>query len=45
MDWDALVRRPGVVGGRRMLFLDHFLANDLLGAEPPKQVMESVRRD
>jgi len=45
MDWDELVRRATVLGSRRMLLLGLFLANDLLGAELPTEVMKRVRRD
>jgi hypothetical protein len=45
MDWDELVKRASVLGSRRMLSLGLFLANDVLGAEPPTEVMKRVRRD
>jgi Uncharacterised nucleotidyltransferase len=45
MDWDELVRRASALGCRRMLLLGLFLANDVLGAEPPTEVMKRVRRD
>jgi hypothetical protein len=45
MDWDELVKRASVLGSLRMFLLGLFLANDLLGVEPPTEVMKRVRRD
>lgn len=43
LDWAALLERARVAGGRRMLFLGLYLANDLLAAPLPAAVAEAVR--
>lgn len=45
LDWDALVHRAGAVGSRRMLLLGLFLANDLLDAPLPPEILRIVRQD
>jgi hypothetical protein len=45
IDWDRLLARAADLGGLRMLHLGLFLANDLLGADPPEKVLRRIRAD
>jgi putative nucleotidyltransferase-like protein len=45
IDWIELQRRASQLGVRRMLSLGLILARDLLGADLPSQVSDSVKRD
>jgi hypothetical protein len=44
MDWDAVFRRAGAVGARRMLLLNLRLAHGLLGAPLPPRMLHEVQR-
>lgn len=45
IDWSALVERASALGVRRMLLLGLLLADDLLGAAAPDEVMRRARSD
>jgi hypothetical protein len=45
MDWQRLLGQAETSGGKRMLLLGLFLANDLLGADLPGDVWQSIRED
>jgi hypothetical protein len=45
MDWGWVMERAAALGSERMLFLGLFLANDLLGAPLPEDVLQRVQAD
>jgi hypothetical protein len=45
MRWEQVMAQAGALGGERMLLLGLFLANELLGAALPKDVLQRVRVD
>jgi hypothetical protein len=45
LQWDTLVQRAEALGSRRMLLLGLFLANDLLDAPLPPEILHVVRQD
>jgi hypothetical protein len=45
LDWDALIEEATRLGGRRILFLSLFLANELLGAPLPARIRAAVDAD
>jgi hypothetical protein len=45
MRWEQVMARASTLGGQRMLLLGLFLANDLLGASLPDEVLQRVRAD
>jgi hypothetical protein len=45
LDWRKVIDKASTLGGRRILFLGLFLANDLLGAELPPDVLRQMRSD
>jgi len=45
MDWQRVMEQACALGGERMLFLGLFLANDLLGAPFPEEVLQKVQAD
>ena len=45
LDWDQVTLEARELGGERMLFLGLFLADDLLGAPLPDEVLRRVRAD
>ncbi len=45
LDWDTLVHRARAAGSQRMLLLGLFLANDLLDAPLPPEILRLVRQD
>lgn len=45
LDWDWVVKQTEKLYIKRILFLGLFLANDLLGANIPKEVLEEVQRE
>jgi hypothetical protein len=45
MRWEQVMARADALGGQRMLLLGLFLANDLLGATLPDEVLQRVRAD
>jgi hypothetical protein len=45
LDWDWVIRLSSTLGSLRMLFLGLFLANDLLNASIPGEVMQQVEGD
>jgi hypothetical protein len=45
LDWEKVMEQARIAGGRRMLFLGIYLANDILGAPLPPEIEQKVRRD
>ena len=45
LDWHRLMNQAGTQGGGRMLLLGLFLAQDLVGARLPEQVLQKVQND
>lgn len=45
MDWQQLLEQAKTSGGKRMLLLGLFLANDLLGADLPQAILPSIQED
>jgi hypothetical protein len=45
LDWEQVMEEAREVGGERMLFLGLFLANELLGAPLPDEVLRRVQAD
>lgn len=45
MEWEHLAKRAGTQGIERTLFLGLFLANDLLGATLPEEILQRVQGD
>jgi hypothetical protein len=44
-DWQQIIKEASELGNERNLALGLYLANDLLGAELPEEVLEKVRAD
>jgi Uncharacterised nucleotidyltransferase len=45
IDWGWLIEMADKARTRRMLYLGLFLANDLLGARIPKEILQNIRAD
>jgi hypothetical protein len=45
LDWGRLIENAVRLGGGRILFLGLSLARELLGAEPPRPVLDAIRAD
>lgn len=45
IDWQRLLEQAGSLGGKRMLLLGLFLANDLLGTDLPEVIRHSIEAD
>ena len=45
LDWNRALENASRVGGRRILFLGLALARELLGAEPPPEVLRAMQAD
>jgi hypothetical protein len=45
MNWERLLEQANSLGSKRILFLGLFLANDLLGAELPEEIWQSIQAD
>jgi hypothetical protein len=45
IEWEEIVAQATALGGKRMLLLGLYLANDILGAELPERVAQRVRAD
>jgi len=43
MDWDRVLKRASADGSERMLLLGLFLASELLGAIPPKEISKKLQ--
>ncbi len=43
MDWDRVLKRANAHGSERMLLLGLFLASELLGAMPPKEISKKLQ--
>src|SRR5207245_4104462 len=45
MDWQRLLEQAKTSGGKRMLLLGLFLANDLLGTDLPEHILPGIQAD
>jgi hypothetical protein len=45
LEWSRVIKNATALGGRRILFLALTLAQELLGAEPPSDVVAAMRED